>query len=117
MIKASAYVERLPSVCGIGTFGIDWWQTGGYTHFHLPVPYYWLDNTEELNDYLKNFNTLLYAGPLPEGYGFKTLQCVGGTKDGVTVCVAQRAGRCEPREMKRMPIPDPLSAVEPLIRR
>jgi hypothetical protein len=111
MIEASAYVEKLPSVCGIGTFGIFWWHTGGYTHFHLPVPYYWIDDIEELNDYLKNFNTLLYAGPLPQGFGFKTLQCIGG------VCVAQRAGFCEQRVMKHTHIPAPLNAMEPLVRR
>jgi GPI mannosyltransferase 3 len=111
IIKASAVVAKLPSVCGIGSLEITWWQTGGYTLFHLSAPYYWFESIEDLSNYVDNFNTLLYSGPLPQGFGFTTLKCTGA------VCIAQRRGHCEPREMKHTPVPAPLTAMEALVRK
>ena len=37
-------LSREPALCGIGLYGVIWWESGGYTHLHRDVPIIPLDN-------------------------------------------------------------------------
>ncbi len=40
IIEAARHIARLPGVCGIGSYGIAWVQSGGYVNMHQPVPFH-----------------------------------------------------------------------------
>jgi GPI mannosyltransferase 3 len=91
MVRASRMVAHLTDICGIGTFGFSWTQTGGYAYFHQPLRFYWPNTAIRYTTLITGFNTLIYRQPLPRGLeAFTTLQCFGDT------CVAHRAGVCLP---------------------
>ncbi len=94
IVRASRFVAHLADVCGIGTFDIEWWKTGGYTYFHRPVRFYWPATPGVMPASLAGLNTLVYQHRLPRAFdGFTKLQCFG------EVCVAHRPGACRPDPM------------------
>lgn len=99
MREASMLVSRLPSVCGIGTEGIFWWDTGGYTLFHRNVPFYWPMTAAQFAHDSPGFDTLIAprGAPVPPGYARR--QCFGG------FCVEQRPGGCQPIPMAELSPP------------
>lgn len=99
MRAASMAVSRLASVCGIGTEGIYWWDTGGYTFFHRNVPFYWPLTTAQFAHDAPGFDTLIAPRGAPAPPGYATQQCFG------EVCVAQRPGGCQAVPMAALPPP------------
>ncbi|MGD0763803.1 MAG: hypothetical protein ABR929_11590 [Roseiarcus sp.] len=88
-LRGADFIARLPSVCGIGSFGLHWTQSAGYAHFHHRVPTYWPENDERLFRKTKPaFNVLLYSRRPAWAKEFVDASCVDG------VCVAIRRGHC-----------------------
>ena len=99
-------VHDMPTLCGIGLYGEEAWvRYGGYTYLHRPVPMYWPKDEAELIASAAAFDTLLYDGAPPPQLGFTPVGCVG------RICIAQRSGRCEAREMARIWYPERLRAL------
>jgi hypothetical protein len=97
MMRASALIARLPSVCGIGTFGIYWWDTGGYTFFHRNVPFYWPLSPAQFAHDAPGFDTLIETRGAPRPPDYDRRQCFG------SICIAQRPGGCQPVPMTPLP--------------
>lgn len=88
MERASIYIEHLSNVCGVGTAGIFWWDTHGYTFLHRDVPLYWPMNDREFARDFTGFNTLIAPAEMPGVAAYGPPQCFGA------ICVAQRHGEC-----------------------
>jgi phosphatidylinositol glycan class B len=106
-LQAAALVADSPETCGIGLYGPNWTEAGGYTHYHRAVPMYWPRSEAALRDAASGFNALVYTDPPPPEFGYVTRQCFGAT------CVAERPGNCAAIPMEAMPLPTPLRGVAP----
>ena len=107
-LVAMLFVRDMPTLCGVGLYGEEAWvRYGGYSYLHRPVPMYWPKDEAALTASAAAFDTLLYDGAAPPAPGFKPVRCFG------QICVAQRPGRCEPREMSRIWFPERLRALAP----
>jgi hypothetical protein len=77
--------------CGLAMLDINWWDTGGYTYLHRPIPIFFLPSSADAATISQSFNRLVTpqskAAPLP-GY------LVSSCQDGV--CVYRREGSCQP---------------------
>jgi hypothetical protein len=106
-LVAMLFVHDMPTLCGVGLYGENAWvRYGGYSYLHRPVPMYWPKDEAELTASAVAFDTLLYDGVSPPP-GFQLVRCFG------KICLAQRAGRCEPRAMARIWFPERLRAMAP----
>jgi GPI mannosyltransferase 3 len=121
-LVAIAYARDLPGVCGVGLYGDEAWvRYGGYSHLHRPVPLFWPKDDAALTAIAAGFDMLVTDHSPPASLGFATLRCFG------EICVARRAGACEPRpapgtwfpeqlrgkvstETRLEALPDPVSA-------
>lgn len=80
-------------LCGLGILDIPWGQTGGYSHFHRPIPMSWLwqVNASDATEASSGFNYLLIYtdGAVAERVaGFAPETCWEG------VCLLRRDGPC-----------------------
>lgn len=110
LIEAARHVASLPDVCGIGTFGIEWYLTGGYAHMHRPVPFHEAHDSEAFRARVAAFNTVIHhreRGPIT---GFGESRCFGDR------CVAQRPGACEPQAMAPLSAPPQIRDLAPVRR-
>lgn len=88
----NAAFDRLsqdPGLCGVGIYGVIWWESGGYTHLHRHVPIIPLASGTDLAKDAPLFNALIArhgARDIPSG--FAETQCWSGT------CLLQRPGTC-----------------------
>lgn len=106
-LVAMSFVHDMPTLCGLGVYGEEAWvRYGGYSYLHRPVPMYWPKDEAELTASAAAFDTLLYDGVSPPP-GFQPVRCFG------KICLAQRAGRCEPRAMARIWYPERLLGLAP----
>ena len=102
VLRGADFIARLPSVCGIGTFGLHWTQSAGYAHFHHRVPTYWPDNDKSIFRKTKPaFNVLLYSRRPAGAKEFVDASCVDG------VCVAVRRGNCVAMPARSRDMPGP----------
>jgi len=82
-------LSREPALCGIGLYGVIWWESGGYTHLHRDVPIIPLDSAAQVANDAPAFNALIAPATsqrLPAG--FTQSQCWQGA------CLYQRPGTC-----------------------
>jgi phosphatidylinositol glycan class B len=108
-LSAMLLVREMPSICGVGLYGEEAWvRYGGYTYLHRPLPLYWPKDEAELRASAAAFDTLLYDAEPPPQLGFMPVRCVG------RICIAHRAGGCEPREMTQIWYPERLRSLAPL---
>jgi hypothetical protein len=104
-LRGADFVARLPSVCGVATFGLHWTQSAGYAHIHRRVPTYWPENDERvLRKYKSAFNVLVYARRPAGAKEFVDASCVDG------VCVAVRKGGCVAMPARPADLPGPTVA-------
>jgi hypothetical protein len=94
-------LSRDPTLCGVGVYKIDWWNTGGYTHLHRNVPIVLLRQASELEEGQRSFNAVVTGGSLPDRKdGFELAGCWNN------VCLYRRPGPCTPpqgdNEINRM---------------
>jgi hypothetical protein len=72
-LRAVAFVEHGPDVCGLGLFeldGDDWVNYGGYTYLHRPVAMYWPKDEAEFHRLEAGFDTLIYIKAPPDDLRF-----------------------------------------------
>jgi hypothetical protein len=100
-VQSALHVSRLPGVCGIGSYSIDWVASGGYAHMHQPVPFHAPTTLAGYREALPAFNTILYRKGDEDA-----LVITGGTCFGQR-CVAQRPGGCEARLLEPLPFQPP----------
>jgi GPI mannosyltransferase 3 len=110
VVRASMAVANLEGVCGIALYGIDWWNSGGYTLMNQNVPLYWVD-AAGLAAQSNAFDTVVAAKALPDNSPYRTTTCFH------SVCVAQRTGGCAAAPMTPLGIPPGLEGVKPAVRR
>jgi GPI mannosyltransferase 3 len=107
-LVAMLFVHDMPTLCGVGLYGEEAWvRYGGYSYLHRPVPMYWPKDDTELTASAAAFDTLLSDSAPPPQLGFEPVRCFG------QICVAQRPGRCEVREMSRIWYPERLRSMAP----
>jgi GPI mannosyltransferase 3 len=82
-------LSRDSTVCGVGEFGLPWYDPGGYTHLHRDVPIVFLASESELNQTAASFNALVSKGTLASPPpGFTLQSCLYRS------CLYRRPGTC-----------------------
>jgi hypothetical protein len=104
-VQASLYVSGLTSACGIGLYGLNIYDSGGYSYLHRRVALYEVlevtdvatvvNQVSAFNILIANLGNLPREAPNPSQLGFETLRCFGAA------CVAHRPGGCQMRPMRR----------------
>ncbi|MFN8622236.1 MAG: hypothetical protein U0869_16010 [Chloroflexota bacterium] len=93
VMAASHHLHDQPDVCGIGLRGIQWWDTGAYSHIHLRVPIFQLEaGTPDAHPEAYDIQLFRPSSQpdLPEGYAQEA--CFATSTD--QVCVLRRPGGC-----------------------
>jgi phosphatidylinositol glycan class B len=89
-LRAFSYLSQDQSACGLAVLDIDWWDTGGYTYLHRPIPLFFLVNPADAATVAESFNRIVQPQsdslPLP---GYVASSC----RDGI--CVYRRQGLCQ----------------------
>jgi GPI mannosyltransferase 3 len=89
-LRAFSLLSQDRGACGLAILNINWWDSGGYTYLHRPIPIFYLPNAEVGSSISQSFNRLVTSKtgdvPLP---GFHLSSCQDG------VCVYQREGLCQ----------------------
>ena len=90
------------SVCGLATYEIDYWGSGGYAYVHRPIPLYlgWAPPGQSAQAWLAagraGYNTIIapvvHRAELPSGYDPE--QCAGSGRG--RLCLYRRPGSCVP---------------------
>jgi hypothetical protein len=89
LLRASAWVRTREDLCGLGIYGIGWWETGGYSHLHRRVPIQLPADERELAEVLPEANYLFVpATETGKVQDYETLACWSAT------CVLGRGGIC-----------------------
>jgi hypothetical protein len=82
-------ISQRPDLCGVGVYGVIWYNSGGYTHLHRPVPLYQLLSADALAQDAGSFNALIAPDNTPAlPSAFKQTECWQG------VCLYERTGSC-----------------------
>ena len=93
-------ISRDPAVCGVGLYGLAWFETGGYTHLHRNIPIMIFRNLTTLERDSQSFDALVTQGTAFNlSNGFTVSQCWSGA------CLYTRGGACTPssKTMKSIP--------------
>jgi GPI mannosyltransferase 3 len=89
-LRAFSLLSEDRDACGLAIFHVKWWDTGGYTYLHRPIPIFFLPGSDDGASISQSFNRLVMpqsdAVPFP---GYQVSSC----RDGV--CVYRRAGPCQ----------------------
>ena len=89
-LRAFSRLSEDPRACGVAVFKVHWWDTGGYTYLHRPVPMFFFPSFNDADSVAQSFNRIVApdstAVPLQ---GYTPSSC----RDGV--CVYQREGSCQ----------------------
>ncbi|MCP8938437.1 hypothetical protein NK718_07905 [Alsobacter sp. SYSU M60028] len=99
-LAAEAALRNAGDLCGVALAGLNWFDTGGYTHLHRPVFLYLYDqpyderpDKRRLGDAeFSSFNYLIAPPDIARPPGYAQLGCEG------EVCVYRRPGGCTPSE-------------------
>jgi hypothetical protein len=74
--------------CGVAVLQVNWWDTGGYTYLHRPIPVFFYTRSSDVSG-LEAFNRVVSSEATPPLRGYTLAEC----RDGV--CIYQRQGGCE----------------------
>jgi hypothetical protein len=89
-LRAFSYLSEDTKACGVGVLDVNWWDTGGYTYLHRPIPIFLFPNVRDADSLVPAFNRMVApestAAPLP---GYAPSRCQNG------VCVYRREGWCQ----------------------
>lgn len=115
-LSAAAIAGRDPKLCGLATYDLRYWQSGGWTFLHRDVPIYPVTARDELGYPPMDAATFARITPafdavlttpagvaaVPRGYAKVTCRVPGGVaplaeRRGRAVCLYRRAGGCDPR--------------------
>ena len=82
-------LSRDSTLCGVGFYGVNWWDVTGYTHLHRNVPIVPVMDSAGLVKEAPAFNALIAPYATPEApASFQRGACWNG------VCLYRRAGAC-----------------------
>ena len=82
-------LSRDSTLCGVGFYGVNWWDISGYTHLHRNVPIVPVMDSAGLVKEAPAFNALIAHYAISEApTSFKRSECWNG------ICVYRRAGAC-----------------------
>ena len=88
-LRAFSELSLDSQACGVAVFKVDWWDTGGYTYLHRPIPVFFFPNFAVAQSANQTYNRIvapeLTVVPIQ---GYATRNC----RDGV--CVYRREGAC-----------------------
>jgi len=89
-LRAFSLLSVDRDACGLGILNVDWWDTGGYTYLHRPIPIFFLPSSDDAASISQSFNRLVTpqsnALPLP---GYQVSSCQD------RICVYRRDGPCQ----------------------
>ena len=92
--KASGALQAFRSLsedtqtCGVAVLQVNWWDTGGYTYLHRPIPVFFYSRSSDVSIF-QAFNRVVSPEATPPPRGYARAAC----RDGV--CIYQRQGGCE----------------------
>jgi hypothetical protein len=85
------HLSQDSTLCGVGVYKTEWWETAGYAHLHRNVPILILGQQSELEQESGSFNAIVTSGSLPAKLDdFALAGCWNG------LCLYHRAGPCTP---------------------
>ena len=83
------HLSQDSTLCGVGVYKTEWWETAGYAHLHRNVPILILSRESELERESGSFNAIVSSGSLPGKLDdFALAGCWNG------LCLYHRAGPC-----------------------
>ena len=89
-LRAFSHLSEDSQACGVAVFKIHWWDTGGYTYLHRPIPIFVFSNISDAASVAPTFNRMVApestAMPMQ---GYSHSNCNNG------ICVYQREGSCQ----------------------
>jgi phosphatidylinositol glycan class B len=89
-IRAFSRLSLDSQACGVAVVKVHWWDTGGYTYLHRPIPIFIFSNISDAESVTQTFNRVV--APESTGVpvqGYSPFSC----RDGV--CVYRREGSCQ----------------------
>jgi len=90
-LRAFSRLSLDSQACGVAVFKVDWWDTGGYTYLHRPIPVFFFPSFAVAGSANQTFNRVVAPEftvvSLP---GYAPSNCQDG------VCVYRREGSCGP---------------------
>jgi hypothetical protein len=72
--KASTSLRHVPNLCGVAVQDLPYWESGGYSHLHRPVPLYLLDQ-KQIAGSAAAFNAILAPAAAPPPGPYRKLSC------------------------------------------
>jgi GPI mannosyltransferase 3 len=89
-IRAFSRLSLDQQACGVAVVKLPWWDTGGYTYLHRPIPIFLFSNTRDADSVAQTFNRLVAPeSTVVPAQGYSLFSC----RDGV--CVYGREGSCQ----------------------
>lgn len=89
-LRAFSLLSTDRDACGLAMLNVNWWDTGGYTYLHRPIPIFFLPSSDDGIAISQSFNRLVApqsnAVPLA---GYRVSSCQDG------ICVYRREGPCQ----------------------
>jgi hypothetical protein len=83
-------LSRDSTLCGVGFYGVNWWDISGYTHLHRNVPIVPVMDSADFARMTPTFNALIAPSATPEAPAdFKKSNCWN------EICLYRRAGACK----------------------
>lgn len=95
-------LRREPKLCGLALLGMPFWESGGYSYLHRPVPLYLIE-PQDLPRSGPAFDAIVAPAdaPLPSGYLKRSCHSTGGAGPGSgylhgtnRACAFVRSGGC-----------------------
>jgi GPI mannosyltransferase 3 len=80
-------LSKKSGVCGVGLYGVPWFDSGGYAYLHRDVPIVVISSPERFGKDALAFNSVVARSDLPNS-SFVLSDCWNG------VCLYQRPGSC-----------------------
>lgn len=87
-MRAFAWLSKDESVCGVGLYGVPWFNTGGYTYLHHNIPIILIPGTDQFETEAASFNAVVVREDLEVNNDFRLSRCWNGE------CLYRRTGRC-----------------------
>jgi GPI mannosyltransferase 3 len=89
-LRAFSRLSVDSQACGVAVFKVNWWETGGYTYLHRPIPIFFFDRLTEADSAAQAFNRIV----APESTAVPLQSYIqSNCRDGV--CVYRREGSCQ----------------------
>lgn len=113
--KASMSLRHVPNLCGVAVQDLPYWESGGYSHLHRPVPLFLLDR-RQIGGTAAAFNAIVAPAAAPPPSPYRSWSCHALPNEGPSsghlfgtsrVCSYVRDGGCnaagaEDRRMERL---------------